>query len=135
MKRLPFNYKEKKTPHIVYYDVENIHDRFIDNVKRLKVHECNLAFHQGYQTMVDGLVNKSGIHTHAVHHVPFKECEKDKADKLLLKALQRDLSRYSNVPNITYVLCTNDKGLQESFKRIAIQGSAFFRLIGSPQHH
>ena len=129
MKRVPLNYKEKKTPHIVYYDVENIHDRSAESVKRLKVHECNLAFHQGYQKMVDALIIKAGLTSPLLHPIPFEKCKKDKADNFLLQALKRDLNRYSAVPNLTFVLFTNDKGLQKAFKKIAIQGSAFFRVM------
>ncbi len=132
MKRVPMNYKAKKTAHIVYYDIENVHEQGFDCIKKMKVHEFNIAFYEGYQKMVNKLVNNAGFTAQIIHHIPFDECEKDKADVFLLNALKRDLARYSSVPNLTFVIYTKDKGLQNAFKTLAIQSSAYFRVMEPP---
>ena len=129
MQRIPMNYKPKKTPHIIYYDIENGHDKGVDLIKQLKVHEFNVSFKDDLSKVVDFIVDNIGSSRPLVHHIPFSEAEKDRADQQLLQAFKRDLNHYKAVPNITYVLYTHDKKFQEKFRNLAIQGSAFFKVV------
>lgn len=131
--RIPPNYKPKKAPHMVYYDIENIHLDGADTLRRMRMHEINLASHHRYLNIIDQFTEQC-VSEHVLKHmVMFDNPEKDRADELLLKALERDSKRYKSIPNMTFVLFTRDKSLQEKFSKLAIDNNAYFKII-SPKH-